>query len=116
MVCQKCNFQNEENTKFCKNCGTELTNNSKKNMRNGFGITGFVISLISIFAFSAFTDNSNENAPPLIGVIVFAAMGVIFSCLGFLQKNKAKWQAISGLTISGVILITTIIGRCLDLF
>ena len=25
MNCQKCNFQNEENAKFCKNCGVELS-------------------------------------------------------------------------------------------
>ena len=24
MICQKCNFQNEETAKFCRNCGVEL--------------------------------------------------------------------------------------------
>jgi len=122
MICQKCNFQNEEAAKFCKNCGIELTNvnvdKSKKAMRNGFGITGFVISLISACAFGASLDKvavAEGDAPPLIAVIGFAVLGLVFSYIGFSQKNKTKWQAITGLSISGTVLFITIIGLCFNL-
>ena len=32
MICKKCNFQNEETAKFCRNCGAELKKNSNLNM------------------------------------------------------------------------------------
>ena len=120
MICSKCNFQNDDTAKFCKNCGIELTNNNitnnRKAQRNGFGITGFVISIISGCAFGAFTDSSNEKAPPLVAVIMFAILGLIFSYIGFSKKNKKQWQSISGLAISGTILVVTIIGLCFNLF
>ena len=128
MICKKCNFQNEETAKFCKNCGTELTNfksatifsqknknvnSSKKVMRNGFGITGFVISLFALLSFIAFLiviiqdfySSFSSQEGEFVGAIVFAMAGFIFSYIGLSQKNKTKWQAITGLAISGIILI-----------
>ena len=91
---------------------------SKKAMRNVFGIIGFVISLISACALGAFTDKvavESGDAPPLIGVLAFAILALVFSCIGVSQKNKTKWQAIAGLAISGTVLLITIISLCFNL-
>ena len=116
MICKNCNSQNEETMKFCGNCGEKLgeitaemhSQQAKKN-RNGFGLIGFITSICAMIGFGAYTDHPYANEPPLIAVIMFSLLGAAFSIIGLFQKDKKKWQAISGLVISGGVLLVALI-------
>jgi len=52
MICQKCNFQNEETAKFCKNCGNKLSIKSpkikKKNITLPWIIGSFIVATVTV--------------------------------------------------------------------
>lgn len=61
MICSKCNYQNEEVAKFCKNCGAELhaailkpNSNSKTNQRQRPNFVVWVMSILFLLALGAF--------------------------------------------------------------
>jgi len=125
MNCNKCNFQNENTAKFCRNCGEELTNkliDHKKTVQNGWGITGFLLSLFSLlisilslmFVYAIHLKSPNDN------ISVELNLGPLLMLLGFsfslyaLLKNKGKKFAIAGITLSAVaFIVTCIIFFCL---
>ncbi len=124
MICSKCNIQNDETAKFCSNCGTILSTmtvieqgKKSKVKRNGYGIAGLVLSIISIFALSALNpENKGETPPPPYIVIIFSLLGLSFSIIGLFQKDKKKTTAIIGLVISIVVLIAFIVGLSFNWF
>lgn len=103
-ICDKCGAQNEDSTKFCTSCGTQLPvdqlvpeivptyNYSPDNAGgepqsvSGLAITGFVISLISILCCG-----------------LTAVIGLIFSIAGLVVTSKKKKRGL-GFAISGVVI------------
>ena len=51
MICTKCNYQNEETAKFCRNCGVELNIMPQKQSSN---VATWVMSVLFVLAFGAF--------------------------------------------------------------
>ena len=124
--CPNCGFKIEDgNDQFCMNCGYNLgynnSNNQNYNMNNnvsngqfqgtiqstnnysnGWGIAGFVCSLVSLLC---------------CGIIVFA--GLPMSIVGLVNANKhngvGKGLSIAGIVISGAAIFTMIL-RMLLLF
>ena len=110
--CIYCGSNLEKGVKFCPNCGgavqpqkpvqpvqpTQLVQDKKR--VNGFGIAGFVLSIISLFSVSS----------PLQILFIGAAFGL--SLTGVIVRKKYKGVyglAIAGLAISAFVLIIDII-------
>ena len=121
MICQKCNFQNEETATFCRKCGNKLmvsnpymgTNNNPnvvyspppekpKSKRNIFGIVGFALSVgVAIYIYLGGCGHNNYYGI-MHKLILFpsALLGLIFSCIAFFKKDeKIKDLAAIGLCI-----------------
>jgi len=117
MICQKCNFQNEETAKFCRNCGAKLNatpaphDNNGTQKPNTLGILGFAFSLIAVipivFPFFSFFDYNLSSF-----ILFFAFLGFGLSIAGMITKHKKKNLSIIGFFISLFILISFI----LDIF
>ena len=128
MICQKCNFQNEESATFCRKCGNKLmvsnpymgTNNNPnvvyspppekpKSKRNIFGIVGFALSVgVAIYIYlggcigGGYNGHYDYYYEEMHKVILFpsALLGLIFSCIAFFKKDeKIKDLAAIGLCI-----------------
>ena len=58
MICKRCNFQNEENAKFCKNCGIKLHMTSMSSWNNlpkrSSNVATWVMSALFVLAMIAF--------------------------------------------------------------
>ncbi|MCL2598169.1 MAG: zinc ribbon domain-containing protein [Paludibacter sp.] len=62
MNCQKCNFQNEDTAKFCKNCGAKLSiprKQGKQNKSLPYVIVGLLIAVV--VGYLLFFNNSQAN-------------------------------------------------------
>ncbi|MGN1372535.1 MAG: hypothetical protein ACI4VK_00640 [Candidatus Coproplasma sp.] len=110
--CMYCGSNLESGVKFCPNCGGAVqpvkptqaiqsapVPDSGKRV-NGFGIAGFVLSILSLFAFGS----------PMQILIVGAAFGL--SLAGVILRKKLKGVyglAIAGLAISSAVIVIDII-------
>jgi len=62
MICQKCNFQNEESAKFCRNCGVELGiistspsyNHNSTPPKQSSNTATWIMSVLFVLALGAF--------------------------------------------------------------
>jgi len=110
MICKKCNFQNEETAKFCKNCGVELTNNEKTMKKGlGWGIAGFLVSLLilllSIWQLTYRTEIfDNKGFDGEFNGVPIILLGFFLSLYALLKNRKNK-IAIAGITLSVVAFI-----------
>ena len=119
MICKKCSYVNNDESKFCQNCGelleapaknvqTEIINNNSaltvhvpqkhlnptpkaKSLGDVFTILGFVFSIVSFFWFG----------------IVLAPCGLGFSIYGY-RKNNTKKLAVAGIVIAALSVILKI--------
>ena len=51
----------------------------------------------------------DPHMPGLGAIIMVALLGLAFSFIGFRQKDKKQWTAVSGLAISGADLLAIVI-------
>ena len=98
MKCSKCGFENDENSKFCNQCGAVLDDNLKKSKMKGANVIGIIVfSIIILIALILFISNllgiSSLNYPltaltPQISYTFILAAGVlgVLSC----AKNNKK--------------------------
>jgi len=120
MTCQKCNFQNEETAKFCRNCGeklnkiTEVKPQQPKKIQNGFGVFGATFSTMAVvMGISIFFNVLNNSellttSPEMITIFGLGLLGLILSFIGIFKKDQTKWQAITGLVLSGITVVILI--------
>lgn len=108
--CRYCGSSIDESNKFCSNCGANLAfdqsldnpsinqpnskiNNSQNPTSNGMAISGFVISLVSLFC--------------CCGLLSW--LSLIFSIIGVVKakdlENRGKGLAIAGIIISALTLL-----------
>lgn len=114
MKCIKCGFDNDENSKFCNQCGAVLDNNLKKSKMKAANVIGIIVfSIIILIALILFVSNllgiSSLNYPltaltPQISYTFILAASVlgVLSC----AKNNKKIlvSAISFLLIGCLLL------------
>lgn len=105
--CIYCGSKLEKGVKFCPNCGGSVqpietvqtaqpTQPVQDNKRvNGFGIAGFVLSIISLFAISS----------PFVILLVGVAFGL--SLAGVILKKK--YQGVYGLAVAGLAISSFVI-------
>lgn len=107
--CVYCGKEVEENDNVCGNCGKAINNDIQntmnviyKNKTDGFAITGFVLSIISI-----------------VSCGISSILGLIFSIIGLSNCNKnnkdGKGFAIAGIIISAIMIFALIL-LCIFLF
>ncbi len=97
MFCKNCGKQIDDNAAICIYCGvatekgTDREDEEKK--INAFGITGFVIGLISLWLGIYFC--------------IASIIGLVFSAIGMVKMKKCKLNgfAIAGLVLSIVSLV-----------
>ena len=101
MICKKCNTENFEGSRFCKNCGNDLITSQDKNNDNNiselvaefnFGqkwilLAGIFFVLLSIGTFLKYTIELGFFTP-LIRVMAAYLTGIIFVVLGRYIINK----------------------------
>jgi len=95
MICQKCNFRNADEAKFCRNCGGSLKIVPSQK-RDVLGIIGFALSVVGVWP--AMSD---------VYLLFFpvALLGLIFCGLASFKKDgKIKDFAIIGLVLGLVAL------------
>ncbi|MDR2145886.1 MAG: zinc ribbon domain-containing protein [Tannerella sp.] len=68
MNCNKCNFQNEDNAKFCKNCGVKLNGVEKKTLKTVGPIRQLLsiicvwgIGILVFFIYKYYSSNKDKN-------------------------------------------------------
>lgn len=121
MICTKCNFQNEETAKFCRNCGNRMENTpaeiqSQKQNHDILGITGFLISLFLFLSnirpliwFIQTKGVGHVSGSGGTGVLIaylIAFSGFTLSFIAFfVQNNRKKTFAIVGTVISAINII-----------
>ena len=91
--CQKCQTQNEENTQFCRNCGTNLHLNQESQTNTKKADTFILIFLIYLFVssfiafvFKKFVDNWYEGTTKYIQF----AMNIIYAFTPILVSMAIK--------------------------
>ena len=98
--CGNCGKEITENQNVCSNCGAKIeypvTNKVDKN-----ALAGFVLGLVSIIAWII----------PLFGYPV-TICGIVFSCKG-LKSEINKNKAIAGLILSIIFLVFSLANSCL---
>ena len=71
MICNKCNFQNEETAKFCKNCGVKLSPKRKSSSMLWI-ISVIALIVCAVAGYFLFSDNSNlPEKVQLLGTITY---------------------------------------------
>lgn len=91
MFCKNCGKEIDNNAAVCIHCGVATKNGlqEKPKKANGFGIAGFIISLLSLW-FNSFL------------LCIPSVIGLIFSSVGLAiqKKHSANGLAIAGLVIN----------------
>ncbi|MBQ4355669.1 MAG: hypothetical protein II757_03295 [Bacteroidales bacterium] len=80
----------------------ENTNTPVQLEKNGIGTAGFICALIGLCLFWI------PIAGPIIGWIL-GTLGLIFSIIGVVKKNRKKGLAIAGLIISCILIVILIV-------
>lgn len=100
MYCEKCGSKNDENSKFCVNCGSELSNFSysssnaqnveteeKEGSKFGWGVLGFFIPIVGLVLFLTWKKDRPKSSKAaglgaLISVILNLVLTIIIVVIG----------------------------------
>lgn len=98
MICPRCNYLNQGDSKFCQNCGALLpqTPNVPNNRNNGSGGMSIASMVLGIVGF-VFTFIVIGIVPSLIGLV----LGII----ALATKKPKKGMAIAGVILSALSLL-----------
>lgn len=111
MNCYRCNIENEEGVKFCKNCGMDMTHTpSKKNSNSKLSDT-FLIVFISIafvcaiaqFTIQKLVDNWYESPTRYIQSSLWLLQNLSYILIPLSIKNKSI--KIIGIIITAIMVI-----------
>lgn len=111
MNCLRCNTENEEGVKFCKNCGMNMTYTPSKENTNSKLSDTFLIVFISIafvcaiaqFAIQKLVDNWYESPAKYIQFSLWLLQNLSFIIIPLSIKNKTI--KIIGIIISAIMVI-----------
>ena len=97
MICNKCNFQNEETAKFCRNCGAELciTPEStpmplQKRSNSSVAWIFFVIALIICVVLGIMLYETNKKNDTIIEEEVIQRKGVVINGIRWATCNVGE--------------------------
>ena len=90
MYCEKCRSKNSENSKFCVNCGSELSNftNSSSNEQSietegskfGWGVLGFFFPIIGLVLFLTWKkDRPKSSKAAGIGALISVILNLVLT-------------------------------------
>lgn len=96
MFCKNCGKEIDDNAVVCIHCGVAVGNGVQEKPKkvNGFGIVGFILSLLSLWMGMFF-----YCAVPILSVI-FSIVGLALS-----KKRRVNGLAIAGLVIGIICLL-----------
>ena len=111
MNCLRCNTENEEGVKFCKNCGMDMTYTPSKENTNSKLSDTFLIVFISIafvcaialFALQKLVDNWYESPTKYIPSSLWLLQNLSFILIPLSIKNKTI--KIIGIIITAIMVI-----------
>lgn len=97
MNCLRCNIENEEGAKFCKNCGMDVTFTPSNENTNSKSSDTFLIVFIAIafvsaiaqFAIEKLVDNWYESPTKYIQASFWLLQNLSFILIPLSIKNKA---------------------------
>ncbi len=97
MNCLRCNIENEEGAKFCKNCGMDMTFTPSNENTNSKSSDTFLIVFIAIafvsaiaqFAIEKLVDNWYESPTKYIQASFWLLQNLSFILIPLSIKNKA---------------------------
>lgn len=96
--CQKCGTELNDNDVFCSNCGNNSASevnysiNNSNSSTNGLALSGFILSIISIFCCGSFSFIS----------LILSIIGLSNSKN---ENNSGKGFAIAGIVISSIMIL-----------
>lgn len=111
MNCLRCNTPNEENAKFCKNCGMDMTYTPSNESTNSKSSDTFLIIFISIafisaiaqFAIQKLVDNWYESPTKYIQASLWLLQNLSFILIPLAIRNKTL--KIVGFIITAIMVI-----------
>lgn len=98
--CPKCNFDNQDDSQFCRNCGAPLTITAPhgnpqqtKNSSGGMSTASMVLGIVGlVLVFGA------------VGIIP-AIIGLVLGIIALVGKKSKQGQATAGVVLSGIAII-----------
>lgn len=125
MICNRCGKKVDNNSKFCPNCGQEVTasnsnnvnnseisngnmNNDSKKVNVGLVIVSFLIPLVGLILFIVKKDNDKKNAKAcgisaLIGFILGIVLSILLTVFTFAIVDNAKDKTVDILNDSNTV-------------
>ena len=112
MYCKHCGKEIQDNSSFCPYCGSSVskkicdrkeTNDNKGSYETGFGIGGFVVSIVAVLY-------SHMIIALWYIAFALALIGVVLSCAGMKEIKKGK----NGLAFAGFIIGAIALFECGD--
>ena len=111
MNCLRCNTENEEGAKFCKNCGMDMTYTPSNEGTNSKSSDTFLIIFISVsfisaiaqFAIQKLVDNWYESPTKYIQASLWLLQNLSFILIPLAIRNKTL--KIVGFIITAIMVI-----------
>ena len=108
VFCRGCAKEIHETAPACPQCGASqhVASSATQNIVSGSPWMSIVSLVLGIISVLAMFDDSEWNNDTIVGLVIFAGIGLTFGIITIIQKRSGQNIAISGIVLSVISLVS----------